>query len=128
MSLVNRGIIFPLVVLALGATSLGCASSSVPDADDVAVAAADSSSDHEALVSAVGLTAEQQATLAQLHAEHADHHPDGGLHHRRPTIEQIVQWFTNTLDLTPEQQAKLHAYLEAHMPGAGQASAAPAHT
>jgi hypothetical protein len=124
MSLVNRGILFPLVALALAAAPLGCASPSVPDEDDLAAAAADSPSSHTDLVNAIGLDPDQQAKLAELRAAHPHHH-DGGLHSvpHRPTVEQIVNWFTSHLDLTPEQAAKLRAYLEAHAP-----SAEPAHT
>jgi hypothetical protein len=127
MSLVNRGIIFPLVALVLGAAPLGCAAPSALDDDDTATAAAECTSDHKDLVNAIGLNAEQEAKLAEIHAEHAKHHDAGAHHaHHRPTIDQIVQWFTVNLDLTPAQAAKLRTYLEAHMPGAGMS--APAHT
>ena len=126
MPLLNRGIIFPLVALVLGAAPLGCAAPSALDDDDVAVAAAECTSGHEDVVNAIGLNAEQKAKLAELHAEHAKH---PSVHHvlHRPSVDQIVTWFTVNLDLTPEQAAKLRTYLEAHMPGAGP-SAPPAHT
>jgi hypothetical protein len=113
----HRGILISLVALVLGVTSTGCASSG-PDEDDIVAAVADTSSSHADLVSAVGLSADQQATLARIHAESARFHDEGpqGGDHGPPTLDQIVQWFTHMLGLTPEQTAKLRAYLEAHAP------------
>ncbi len=127
MSLVNRGIIFPLVALVLGVAPLGCAAPSALDDEDLATTAADCTSNHEDVVNAIGLNAEQEAKLAEIHAEHAKH-PAASAHHahHRPTINQIVEWFTVNLDLTPAQAAKLRAYLEAHLPKSG--TSAPAHT
>jgi len=117
MSLIHRGILFSLVALVLGIAPVGCASSSAPDEADLATAAADTQSSREALVSATGLDERQQAKLAQIDAERGGApYPSVLGAHRQPTIDQIVRWFTENLDLTPPQAAKLRAYLEAHMP------------
>lgn len=126
MSLATRGILFPLVALVLGVAPLGCAASSTPDEDDVAVAAADCNCNHEEMANAVGMSAEQKAKLAELHAAHHHAHDVSMSAEHRPSIEQIVKWFTVNLDLTPEQAAKLRHYLETHMPGGAQ-SGTPAH-
>ncbi len=110
MSLVNRVIVLSLFAVALGVAPLGCA---LPE-DDVATAPADAVSNREELVKALELTADQQVKLAGLRAGQAQHVPTAA--EIEAAIDQIVQWFTTQLDLTPAQAAKLRKYLETHAP------------
>ena len=97
-------------MLALGVAPLGCA---LPE-DDVATAPADAVSGREDLVKALDLTPEQQVKLAGLRAGQTQHLPTAA--ELRAAIDQMVQWFTTQLDLTPAQAAKLRKYLETNAP------------
>jgi hypothetical protein len=110
MSLVNRGIVLSMFTLALGVAPVGCA---LPE-DDVATTPADAVSGREDLVKALDLTSDQQVQLAGLRAGQAQHVPSAA--EIRATIDQMVQWFTTNLDLTPAQAAKLRTFLETHAP------------
>ena len=118
---VSPGIVFSLVVTALAATPLGCTPQNAPEEDAVAAASADSAYDQGDLATAVGLDAAQQAKLAQVRTRH-HHHVDGGSHYSAPSIDQIVQWLTKALDLSPEQVEKLRTFLEARAQGGGHSN------